>query len=132
MNLLKKKTLMKHIMLKTQVHEEGLIESTPPHEDETLVWVPPFDEDEVIQASVPPSHEDKNDEVSCTLFQVFDSYDASFHDLENEEFLEEPLDVVDFSSNEEHDDCIDDFIHIGRCRWDKSCFHFDGDPIYDQ
>jgi hypothetical protein len=43
-----------------QVHEEGPLESTL-HEDETLAWVPPFDEDEVIQASVPPSHEDKNE-----------------------------------------------------------------------
>jgi hypothetical protein len=60
-----------------------------------LVFSPPFDEDEVTQASIPPSHEDKN-MVSCTLFQVFDSYDASFHDLESEEFLEEPLDVVIF------------------------------------
>jgi hypothetical protein len=95
-----------------------------------LVLTPPFDEDEVAQAPIPPSHEDQN-VVSTTLFQVFDSYDASFHDLESEEFFEEPLDVVDFSCNEEHDDCMDDFIHIGRRRWDMSCFSFDGDPIYD-
>jgi hypothetical protein len=23
------------------------------------------------------------------------------------------------------------FLHIGRHKWDISCFHFDGDPIYD-
>jgi hypothetical protein len=51
--------------------------------------------------------------------------------LENEEFLGEPLDAEDSLSNKEHDDCIDDFVHIGRHRWDKSCFYFDGDPIYD-
>jgi hypothetical protein len=49
-----------------RVHEEGLIESTPHHEDETLVFAPPFVEDEVTQVSLPPSHEDKN-MVSCTL-----------------------------------------------------------------
>jgi hypothetical protein len=69
--------------------------------------------------------------VSCTLSQVFDSCVVSFHDLESEEKLEEPLYVANFSSDEEHDDCIDDFIHIGRRRWNMSCFHFDGDPIYD-
>jgi hypothetical protein len=95
-----------------------------------LAFSPPFDEDEVTQASSPPSHEDEN-MVSCTLFQAFDSYDASFHDLESQEVLEEPLDVVSFSSNKEHDDCIDDFIHVGRRRWDVSCFYFDGDPLYE-
>jgi hypothetical protein len=86
-----------------------------------LAFSPPFDENEVTQASSPPSHEDEN-MVSCTLFQAFDSYDASFHDLESQEVLEEPLDVVSFSSNKEHDDCIDDFIHVGRRRWDVSFF----------
>jgi hypothetical protein len=23
------------------------------------------------------------------------------------------------------------FLHIERHKWDMSCFHFDGDPIYD-
>jgi hypothetical protein len=111
-------------------HLENPIQEEDPHEDKTLVFVPPFDEDEVTQAYVSPSHEYKN-EVSCTLLQVFDSYDASFHNLENEEFLEEPFDVVDFSSNKEHNDCIDDFICIRGHRWHKNCFHFDGDLIYD-
>jgi hypothetical protein len=131
-----------------QVHEEDPIgESTPPHEDENLVSLrssqnsefddlfdPPFNEDEGIQASISPSHEDKG-MVSCTPFQVFDFCDASFDDLESEEFLEKPLDLVNFSFDEEHDDHkienIDDFLHIGRHKWDMSCFHFDGDPIYD-
>jgi hypothetical protein len=59
-----------------------------------------------------PSHEDKG-MVSCTPFQVFDFCDASFDDLESEEFLEKPLDLVNFSFDEEHDDHkienIDDF-----------------------
>jgi len=79
-----------------------------------LVFSPPFNEDEVIQYSFPPSYEDKNI-VSCTPSLVFDSYVASFHRLESEEILEKPLDVVNFSSHQENDDCIDDFIHIGIC-----------------
>jgi hypothetical protein len=78
-----------------QVHEEGLIESNPPHEDDMLVFSPSFDENEVTQVSSPTSHEDKN-LVSCTLFLAFDSYDASFHVFESEEVLEESLDVISF------------------------------------
>jgi hypothetical protein len=26
-------------------------------------------------------------------------------------------------------DNIDEFIHVGRCKWDVICY--DGDPIYD-
>jgi hypothetical protein len=36
-------------------------------------------------------------------FPVFEFYDASFDDLENEEFVEKPLDLVNFSFDEEHD-----------------------------
>jgi hypothetical protein len=50
------------------------------HEDKTFVFSPPVNEDEVIQASIPPAHEEEN-MVSCTSFQVFDV--ASFHDLES-------------------------------------------------
>jgi hypothetical protein len=60
-----------------QGHDEDLIEeSILLHEDERLVHAPPFNEDESIQASVSPSHEDKG-MVSCTPFQVFDIFDAS-------------------------------------------------------
>jgi hypothetical protein len=52
------------------------------------VSIPWFDEDEVIQASIPPTYEEEN-MVSSTPFQVF--YFVSFHDLESEEVLEEPL-----------------------------------------
>jgi hypothetical protein len=112
-----------------QVHEEGPIENTPLHQDEILVFTPPFDGDEVTQDSISPSHKDKG-MVSCIPFQVFDSYDASFNDLESEEFLEKPLDVVNFSSNEKRDDHVEDFLRVGMHKWDMSCFHFDGDPIY--
>jgi hypothetical protein len=114
-----------------QVHEE---EQEQPHES---IEEDEFDEDldvESIQASISPPHEDKG-LVSCTPFQVFEFYDASFDDLESEEFLEKPLDLVNFSFDEEHDgheiENIDDLLHIERHKWDISCFHFDGDPIYD-
>jgi hypothetical protein len=139
MNPLKKKTLMKHIMLKIKSMKKTLLERNPPHEDENLVSLrssqnsefddlycydfekiefeenpssndefekvfdPPFNGDEGIQASISPSHEDKG-VVSCTPFQVFEFCDASFDDLESEEFLEKPLDLVNFSFDEEHDD----------------------------
>jgi hypothetical protein len=45
--------------------------------------------------------------------------------------LEKPLDIIKKSSNEEHNDCIDYSIHIGRHIWDISCLCFDGDPVYD-
>jgi hypothetical protein len=97
-------------------HEEA------PHEDKTSVFSPLSNEDEVIQASIPPAHEEEN-VVSYTPFQVFDV--ASFHDLESEEVLEEPLDALDPSCYNKGDDVIeniDDFIHVGRRKWDMSCF----------
>jgi hypothetical protein len=98
-----------------------------PHEDEVLVSTPPFDE--VIQASIPPTHEEEN-MVSYTPFQDFD--DALFYDSESEEVLEEPLDALEPSCYNKIDDVITniyEFIHIGRHKWDVICH--DGDPIYD-
>jgi hypothetical protein len=62
---------------------------------------------EAAQAFVLPTHEDK-EMVSCS---------------HTDGFMKEPLDVVG-----EH---IDDFIHVGRHRWEVGCSSFDGDPIYD-
>jgi hypothetical protein len=51
-----------------QVHEKGHMgEISPPHEDEKLVFDPPFNEDDDIQDSISHSHEDKV-MVSCTPF----------------------------------------------------------------
>jgi hypothetical protein len=109
------------------VHEE---QQEKPHE---FLEEEDFDEDldvESIQVSSPPPHGDKG-MVSCTPFQFFEFCDASFDDLESEEFLEKPLNLVDFSSDEEYDDHeienIDDLLHIKRHKWDISCFHYDGD-----
>jgi hypothetical protein len=70
--------------------------------------------------------------MSYSPFQVFDT--ASFHDSESEEVLEEPLDALDPSCYNKGNDVIeniDDFIHVGRCKWDVICYGLNGDPIYD-
>jgi hypothetical protein len=39
---------------------------------------------------------------------------------------------IETSFDEEHDSHeIDALFLIEKHRWDKDCFHFDGDPIYD-
>jgi hypothetical protein len=89
-----------------------------------LVFEPPFDE--VIQSSIPPAQEEEN-VVSHFPFQILN--DALFHD---EEVLEEALDALDPSCYDEGDDMIgniDDFIHVGRHKWDV--VGHDGDPIYN-
>jgi len=66
-----------------------------------------FNQDEVVQPFFPPVHED---EEAMSLNDIDDS-------------VEDPSDVVDHH--------INDFIYIGRHRWDVRFFVFDGDPIYD-
>jgi hypothetical protein len=58
----------------------------------------------------------EEDEVIQSCEEVISFYDAN-------EIMEQPLDTVDHH--------IDDFIQIGRCRWDLGCFTFYGDSIYD-
>jgi hypothetical protein len=56
--------------------------------------------------------------VGNTPSQFFD--DA----WESEDILEEPLDALDPSFYKENDDVvnnIDEFIHVGRCKWDVIC-----------
>jgi hypothetical protein len=48
-----------------RIHDEGPIENVRLLQDETRIFAPPFNEDEVTQASVSPPHEDKG-VVSCT------------------------------------------------------------------
>jgi hypothetical protein len=101
------------------IHEEDL------REDEVFVSSLPFDED--IHASIPLAHQEEN-MISYNPFEKFD--DTLFHDLGNEEVLEEPLDATDPFCNDVIED-IDDFIHVGKHAWDVDCFGFDGDPIYE-
>jgi hypothetical protein len=92
-----------------ETHYVGdLTHEDDPREDEAPVFAPPFDE--VIQASIPPSHEEEN-MVSFTPFQVFDI--VSFHDSESEELLEEHLDALNSSCYNKGVDLIeniDDFM----------------------
>jgi hypothetical protein len=126
-NPLTNKNLKRIFIKRAQSPEE---EEELPHdstEDEVLVFAPLFDK--VIQASIPPTEEEEN-VVSRFPFQVFD--DALFYDLESKEVLEKPLDVLDPSCYNEGDDVIDnidEFICVGKCKWDVTCH--DGDPIYD-
>jgi hypothetical protein len=90
------------------------------HENEVLISALPFDE--VIQAFVTPAGEEVNT-VICFPFQDFD--DALFCD-------EESLDVLSPSCYDKGNDMvdnIDDFIHVGRHKWDV--VGHDEDPIYD-
>jgi len=66
-----------------------------------------LDEDEVIQTCLPPAHEDEEN--------------ISLDD--KNDLVQDPSDMVDIH--------IDDFIQVGRHRWDVSCFSIDIDPIYD-
>jgi hypothetical protein len=52
--------------------------------------------------------------------------------LESKEVLEEPLDALNTSCYDKGSDMVDnfdEFIHVGRCKWDV--IGSDGDPIYD-
>jgi len=69
-------------------------------------------DDDMIKENILP-HKDKG-MISYTRFQVFELCDASFDDSKSEEFSKKPLNLVNFSFDEEHDDHIDDFLHIGK------------------
>jgi hypothetical protein len=97
------------------------------HEDETMMHVVPFNE--VIQILEAPTQEEVNT-ISYFPFQEFD--DALFYDLESEEVLEEPLDVLNpscYDKGDDYVDNIDEFIHVGKRKWDV--IGYNGDPIYD-
>jgi hypothetical protein len=97
------------------------------HEDEALMLTLSFDE--VIQVFDAPAQQEVNT-VSYFPFQDFE--DALFCDLESEEVLEEPLDVLNPSCYDKGNDMvdnIDEFIHVGKHKWDV--IGYDGDPIYD-
>jgi hypothetical protein len=97
------------------------------HEDEALVTAPPSDE--AIQDPIPPAQDEEN-EVSHFHFQDFN--DALFYDLESEKVLEEPLDALNPSCYDKASDIvdnIDEFIRVGRRKWDV--IGSNEDPIYD-
>jgi hypothetical protein len=97
------------------------------HENKTMMHALPFNE--VIQILKAPAQEEVN---IVSYFPFQNSNDALFYDLESEEVSEEPLDVLSPSCYDKCDDCvdnIDEFIHVGKCKWDV--IRYDGDPIYD-
>jgi hypothetical protein len=97
------------------------------HEDEALMLAPPFDE--VIEAFEAVAQEEVN---TVSYFPFQDFVDALFYDLESEEVLEEPLDVLNPSCYDKGNDFvnkIDEFIHVEKRKW--AVIGYDGDPIYD-
>jgi hypothetical protein len=89
----------------------------------------PLPFDEAIQAIDAPARQEVN-MVSYFPFQDFD--DALFYDLESEEVLEDPLDALSPSCYDKGSDIvdnIDEFINVGRCKWDVMGSNVD--TIYD-
>jgi len=110
---MKNKNLKKRFMKKIA---KLLNKQEPPHEsikEEEDLDEAHHDHDDHLIEEIILIHEDKG-MVSCTPLQDFDLCDASFDDLESEEFSEKTLNLVNFSIDEEHEDHIDDFLHIGR------------------
>jgi hypothetical protein len=117
--------------------KEPLEELGPSFSDEDMIKemsfgddvLDPLPFDEVIQAIDAPAQQEVNT-VSYFPFQDFD--DALFYDLESEEVLEEPLDALSPSCYDKDNDMvdnIDEFIHVGRRKWDV--IGSNEDPIYD-
>jgi hypothetical protein len=71
----------------------------------------------------------KKKQVSYPPLQDFD--DSLLYDLGNEEEMDEPLNVLNPPCYDTDTDIvdIDEFIHVGRRKWDV--VGFDMDPIYD-
>jgi hypothetical protein len=107
--------------------KEDLVEGQEPEEREILICASPSDE--AIQGPIPLAQDEEN-EVNHFPFQVFD--DALFYDLEGEEMLEDPFDVLNPSCYDKSNDVIDNIdesIHVGRRKWDV--IGSDENPIYD-
>jgi hypothetical protein len=93
------------------------------HEDETMMHV---EDTQVLEA---PAQE----EINTGSYFPFENIDDSLlYDLESEEELDEPLNVLNPSCYDTYSDMvdnIDEFIHVGRSKWDV--VGYDVDPIYD-
>jgi hypothetical protein len=90
------------------------------HEDETMMHV---EDTQVLKA---PAQEEI---VSFPPLQDFD--DFLLYDLGNEQEMNGPLNVLNPPCYDIDTDIVDfdEFIHVGRCKWDV--VGFDMDPIYD-
>jgi hypothetical protein len=93
------------------------------HEDETMMHV---EDTQILKASA----QKEINTVSYFPFQNFD--DSLVYDLESEKELDEPLNVLNpscYDTDSDMVDNIDEFIHVGRRKWDV--VGYDMDPIYD-
>jgi hypothetical protein len=81
--------------------------------------------DEVIQILEAPAQEGLR-KVSYFPFQNFN--DSLSYDVESKEVLD-VLTPSCYDKNEDFVDNIDEFIHVGKHKWDV--IGYDGDPIYD-
>jgi hypothetical protein len=91
------------------------------HEDETITHV---EDTQVLKA---PAQEET---VSYPPPQVFD--DALLYDGEDKDEINESLNASNpacYDTDSDMVDNIDEFIHVGRRRWDV--VDYDMDPIYD-
>jgi hypothetical protein len=88
-------------------------------EDETMTYV------EDTQVFKTPAQEEK---VSCPPLLVFDN--AIFSDKEDEEEMSKNVsNLACYDTDNDIDDNIDEFKHVGRRGWDA--IGYDIDPIYD-
>jgi hypothetical protein len=86
------------------INDEDLDEVHHPDED-TLVSMLPLDKDDIVQPCSPPTHEE--------IISLNDAYDL----------MQNLSDIANLH--------INDFIQVGRRRWNFGHFVFDRDPIYD-
>jgi hypothetical protein len=100
------------------IEDEGAV-----HEDETMTHV---EDTQVLKAPA----QDKTNKVSYPPLQNF--HDSLLYDLGNEEEMDESLNASKPACYDTDSDIVynvDEFIHVGRRRWDV--VGFDMDPIYD-
>jgi hypothetical protein len=92
------------------------------HEDETLMHV---EDTQVLKTSA----QEETNTVSHPPLQNFDSL---LYDVEDEEEINESLNALNtacYDTDSDMVDKIDEFIHVGRRKWDV--VGYDMDPIYD-
>jgi hypothetical protein len=114
--------------------------ASPAHKEDNMMSYNPFENfDDVL------FHDCGNEEnFQKDLDEVFLveglketlSSTSPFEEAKVIQYCEEVINLYDAGEIMEHppytvEDHIDDFIQIGRCKWDLGCFIFYMDPIYD-
>jgi hypothetical protein len=113
-----------------EICQEDLDDEDP---EETLMSIILLDEDDIIQPLYPLlceveeennlNNEDFEDPVEATPTTLLPAHKEMVIFIHTDDLMKDHLEVVD-----EH---IENFIRIGRHRWDMSCFIFYGYLIYD-